>query len=235
MSGNSARSVNLWVIYRARFERPPLANCLWLGISVAMDYRIAILLLAAGASRRMRGRDKLLEKIDGTPLLRRVADAACASAARDVVVVLGARAEARAKALAGLPIQTTQNPDWESGMASSIRSGITALDPAVEAALILLGDMPDVDVSLIDRVLGGFDPQNGIDIVRPVSASGPVGNPVLFGRRHFPALQALSGDAGAKSVIAANRDSVLDLPTADDRSLVDLDTPEAWAAWRARQ
>jgi len=69
--------------------------------------------------------------------------------------------------------------------------------------------------------------------VRPVSASGPTGNPVLFGRRHFPALQALSGDTGAKSVISAHADSVLDLPMNDDRSLVDLDTPEAWAAWKA--
>jgi CTP:molybdopterin cytidylyltransferase MocA len=59
------------------------------------------------------------------------------------------------------------------------------------------------------------------------------GNPVLFGRRHFPALRALSGDTGAKAVITANLASVFDLPVTDESVLVDLDTPEAWSAWRA--
>jgi len=200
-----------------------------------MTQRIAILLLAAGASRRMRGRDKLLEPIDGKPLLRRVVDQAAASSASEVIVILGAQAKARREALGTLPIRAIENPSWQSGMASSISAGIDALDADVEGALIALGDMPDVDADLIDVMIAAFDPPQGVDIVRPVSASGPVGNPVLFGKRHFSALRALQGDIGAKSVIAQNRASVLDMPMADDRSLVDLDTPEAWAAWKARR
>lgn len=183
----------------------------------------------------MRGRDKLLERIDGTPLIRRVADVAWASIASEIVIVLGAEAEARFAALEALPFRIAKNLGWQSGMASSIGCGINALDPRVDGAVILLGDMPDIRAELINEMIEAFDPERGIDIVRPVSASGPVGNPVLFGRRHFPALSALTGDTGAKSVITANQDSVLDVPTSDDSILVDLDTPEAWAEWKARQ
>jgi len=200
-----------------------------------MMYRVAIVLLAAGASRRMRGRDKLLEQIDGTPLLRRVADVAWSSTASEIVIVLGAQADARFAVLESLPFRIRRNPEWETGMASSIRRGIESLDPGVDAALIMLGDMPDIRAEMLNRMIDAFDPNQGVDIVRPVSASGPVGNPVLFGRRHFPALMALTGDTGAKSVIAASTESVLDFPTPDDSTLVDLDTPEAWDAWRSRQ
>lgn len=182
----------------------------------------------------MRGRDKLLEPLEeGVPLLRRVCDAAWASTAAEVVVVLGARAEARSDVLEFGGPRAVFNPDWQSGMASSIRAGIGALDDGIAGALILLGDMPEVDAPLMDRMIAAFDPAGSIDIIRPRAASGPVGNPVLFGRRHFPALCSLSGDTGAKSVIAAHAGSTLDLPTGDDAVLVDLDTPEAWAAWRA--
>ena len=92
---------------------------------------------------------------------------------------------------------------------------------------------PDISADLIDSLIAAFDPQRGIDIVRPVAASGPVGNPILFGQRHFPALALLSGDSGAKSIIAAHPEAVLDLPTSDDGVLIDLDTPEAWRDWRS--
>jgi len=200
-----------------------------------MTHRVAIVLLAAGASRRMQGRDKLMETIDGTPLLRRVADVAWASTASEIVIVLGAMADARFAALESLPFRITQNPQWETGMASSIGKGIESLDAGVDAALILLADMPDISAALIDGMIEAFNPDRGVDIVRPVSASGPVGNPVLFGRRHFPALTALTGDVGAKSVIASNASSVLDYPTSDDSILVDLDTPEAWGEWKSKQ
>ncbi len=196
---------------------------------------IAIILLAAGASSRMQGRDKLLEEVFDRPLLRRVAEAASDSMAEKIIVVLGAYADERRKALAALPLQYAVNEDWKTGMASSIRTGVDALSTDTEAALILLGDMPEVGKNVIDALITSFDPEQGKDIVRPVSGSGVGGNPILFGKRHFPALKALTGDIGAKPVIKANPDSVLDVPTKTDGVLIDLDTPEAWAAWRARQ
>ncbi len=197
--------------------------------------RIAVILLAAGASSRMRGRDKLLEKVQGLPLLRHVANAAHNSVAKEMIVVLGAQADARQKVLDALPVRYALNKDWETGMGSSIRSGIADVSTDTDAVLILLGDMPEVSTSLIDALITAFDSQQGKDIVRPISASGPFGNPILFGKRHFPALMALTGDSGAKPIIAAHSNSVLDIPTQSDGVLIDLDTPEAWAAWRAGQ
>ncbi len=199
-----------------------------------MSGPVSAIILAAGASRRMRGRDKLMEPVaEGVPMLRRVCDAAWASAAAEVVVVLGARAEAREDVLEFGGPRAVFNPDWQSGMASSIRAGIAALDDGIAGTLILLGDMPEIGTPLLDRMIAAFDPAQGIDIVRPRTPSGVAGNPVLFGRRHFAALQALNGDTGAKAIIAAHPSHVLDLPTADESILVDLDTPEAWSAWRA--
>ena len=183
----------------------------------------------------MQGRDKLLEQVFDRPLLRRVAEAADDSLAEKVIVVLGAHADQRQKALAALPLQYAVNDDWQTGMASSIRTGIGALSTDTEAVLILLGDMPEVSTDVINALITSFDPQLGKDIVRPVSSSGVGGNPILFGKRHFPALKTLTGDIGAKPVIKAHPDSVLDVQTMTDGVLIDLDTPEAWAAWRARQ
>jgi len=180
----------------------------------------------------MRGQDKLLEDVSGQPLLARVATSAQESQAQEVVVVLGARAAARREALSDFPCTFAVNDDWDTGMASSIRTGVVALTDQVDAALILLGDMPEVETELIDTLITSFDPAQGKDIIRPVSASGPVGNPILFGKHHFPGLMKLTGDTGAKPLIAANRDRVLDIPVNHDGVLVDLDTPEAWAAWR---
>jgi len=165
--------------------------------------------------------------------LRHVLETAWTSIASEIVVVLGARAEARRDALGGRPIKTVLNEQWQSGMASSIRAGIAALPDHVDGAIILLGDMPDIRPDLLDQLISVFNPDQRIEIVRPVSASGPVGNPILFGRTHFPALMTLTGDSGAKSVITANPACVFDLPTGDDGVLIDLDTPEAWQKWRA--
>lgn len=192
--------------------------------------RIAAIVLAAGASRRMGGDDKLTRVADGQPLLRKIADAALASRASETRVVLGAHRETRTAVLGGA-VRIVVNENWETGMASSIRAGIESLAPDTDGALIVLGDMPEVDATLLDALIGGFDPSSGAEIVRPRARSGPVGNPVLFGKRFFPALAELSGDTGAKSVILSNPAAVRDVP-ADDGVLVDLDTPEAWAAWQ---
>lgn len=192
--------------------------------------KVAVILLAAGASRRMAGRDKLTEDVNGIPLLRHVTEIACASAAEEVIVVLGAHSEARRVALAGAPVRIVENPDWDTGMASSIRAGIGSLKSETDAALVMLGDMPEIDTDLINQLIDAFDYERA-DIVRPRAKSGPIGNPVLFGKAHFAALQTLSGDRGARSVVTANPDRVADVDAGDD-VLVDLDTPEEWAKWR---
>ena len=195
--------------------------------------RVAAIVLAAGAARRMRGRDKLLETVDGRPVLRVVAEAAVASRADDVVVVLPPESEARAAALAGLAATVAEASDWAEGMAASLRAGLAVVADRAEAVVVLLADMPEVGAADIDRLIAGFDPEEGREIVRAVAADGTPGHPVLFGRRFFESLAALRGDRGAREVLAEAGEFVVEVSTGGRRALTDLDTPEAWAAWRA--
>lgn len=196
--------------------------------------RVSALLLAAGGSTRMGGRNKLLELVDGAPLVRRSAERLLASGADEVVAVLGAENDAMRAALAGTPARLIENPSWREGVASSIRAGLAAISPRADAALIALADMPEVDAALVDRLIAGFDPAEGREIVRPV-AVGRAGHPVLFGRRFFEALAQLEGDVGARAVVAEHGDYLVEISVEGGAPLRDLDTPEDWARWRGEQ
>ncbi|HPG21848.1 MAG TPA: nucleotidyltransferase family protein [Amaricoccus sp.] len=204
------------------------------GGAVAGRPVVAAILLAAGEARRMRGRDKLLEAIGGRPALRHAAEAALASRADRVLVVLPPEAAPRREALAGAAVEIVVAADCTEGMAASLRAGLEAVDPGTDAVVILLADMPEIGSEAIDRLIAAFDPAAGREILRATAADGRPGHPVLFGRRFFGQLAALKGDRGARSVIAgAPAGSVLHVPIAGRAALLDLDTPEDWDAWRA--
>ena len=194
---------------------------------------MAALVLAAGAARRMRGRDKLLEDVGGRPVLRAVAEAATASRADEVVVVLPPGATARRAALDGLGVGVVEAPDWAEGMAASLRAGLAEVAGRADAVVVLLADMPETGAREIDRLIAAFDPEEGREIARAVSADGTPGHPVLFGRRFFETLAGLRGDRGAREVLGEAAEFVTEVPTQGRAALVDLDTPEDWAAWRA--
>lgn len=194
---------------------------------------VGALLLAAGASRRMIGRDKLLEVVDGRTQIARAADALLGSRVDQVIVIVGPGDDARRAALLGLDVRVIENPLAAEGMAASIRAGLAALDPQADAALIALADMPDVGPAHIDHLIAAFDPEEGRAIVRAASEDGAPGHPVLFGRRFFETLGRLRGDQGARAVLADHADLVETVRTPGKGAAVDLDTPEAWAAWRA--
>jgi molybdenum cofactor cytidylyltransferase len=120
-------------------------------------------------------------------------------------------------------------------MAASIRAGLEALDPRADAVIVALADMPDIGAAHIDRLIAAFDPAEGRAICRAATESGVPGHPVLFGRRFFETLGLLEGDAGARAVLAEHADLVELVPTPGEAAATDLDTPEAWAAWRARR
>lgn len=187
-------------------------------------FRFGLILLAAGGSARM-GRPKQLLPVAGRTLLRRAAEAALASAAWPVVVVLGAQAEALRPELAALPVQIALNPDWEEGMASSIRAGVTALrnfSRALDAALIALCDQPHFSSQTIARLVDARR-----DSGRPIAAAADAGRlsaPALFDRRYFDELLALQGAAGARGLLARHADEVR--AVALPELALDLDTPE---------
>ncbi len=196
--------------------------------------RVAAILLAAGAGRRMRGRDKLLEPLaDGRPLLRHAAEAARVSQAGEVVAVLPPAAAGRAVALAGTGVRIVEAPDWAEGMAASLRAGLSAIPAETDAVVVLLADMPEVSARDIDRLIAAFDPTEGREICRAVTVDGVPGHPVLFGRRFFESLAGLRGDRGARELLLEAAEFVTDVTTGGRAAVIDLDTPEAWAAWRA--
>lgn len=190
------------------------------------------LILAAGASSRMRGADKLAEEIDGEALLRRTARTALASDAAETLVVLGAWAERRAALLSGLPLRCLVNQNWAAGMGGSIAAGIAALPKGAAGVMILLADMPEITPDLLNRMIAGFAGEEQ-RIVVPQTSDGLRGNPVIFGSDHFPALGALTGERGAKSIIETNSTAILPVHAQKTAIRTDLDTPEEWAAWRA--
>ncbi|WP_144182628.1 NTP transferase domain-containing protein [Elioraea rosea] len=197
---------------------------------VRQGKRIGAIVLAAGRSSRMAPRNKLLiEDRDGVAMVARVADAVLGSPARPVVVVTGHAQDAVRAALAGRDVAFAHNPDHELGLSSSLRVGLDALGDRVDAVLVCLGDMPLVTPALIERLISAYDAEEGRLIVVPV-AGGRHGNPVLWDRRFFPAMRAITGDVGARHLLGENAESVHEVVLEDAAALADFDTPDALAS-----
>ncbi|MCM2562382.1 nucleotidyltransferase family protein [Lutimaribacter sp. EGI FJ00015] len=190
---------------------------------------LAILILAAGQSSRMRGADKLAEPVDGTALLSVVARRAL-DTGLPVWVTLPALFHPRG-ALLPRGAQPVPVPDADEGMAASIRAGVAALPATVSGVMILPADMPEITT---DDMMQMAETHDG-GILRATSADGTPGHPVIFPRYTFAQLQNISGDNGARSVIFANSDALRLCALPGTHATTDLDTPEAWADWRARQ
>jgi molybdenum cofactor cytidylyltransferase len=192
--------------------------------------RIAALVLAAGRSRRMAPLNKLLVKdATGKTMIARVVDNVLASRARPVIVVTGHEAEAVRTALPGREVVFAHNADYAQGLSSSLRVGIDALPPDVDAALVCLGDMPLVTAPMLDRLMAAFDPDEGREIVLP-TFRGKQGNPMLWGRRFFAAMRQVTGDVGARHLAGEHGEAVHEVEMADDAVMRDFDTTEALAA-----
>jgi molybdenum cofactor cytidylyltransferase len=194
--------------------------------------RIAAIVLAAGRSTRM-GSHKLLSSIEGRPLIRYAVEAATKGSARPVVVVTGNGANEVAEAVADLPVSLANNPDYAKGLSSSLKRGLSAVPDSCDGAIVLLGDMPGVTPALVDKLIAAFDPAEGRSICVATRA-GKRGNPVLWARRFFAEISSLDGDHGARHLMALNEEHVCEVEADDDGPLIDIDTPEALAAYRPR-
>ncbi|MDL2400518.1 molybdopterin-binding/glycosyltransferase family 2 protein [Rhizobium mayense] len=189
---------------------------------------VAVVLLAAGQARRMGegGPHKLLAEFDGVPLVRRSAATALASGVAAVVAVTGHRRREIEQALAGLPVEWAHNPDYASGMASSLVAGVSApVSQRADGVLVMLADMPGVTSDDLKTLIAAFRRANGQAIVRAVSR-GKRGNPVILPRSVFDAVMRLEGDVGARHIIETAGLSVVDVDIGDVAHL-DVDTPEA--------
>ena len=202
---------------------------------------VGAIVLAAGHSRRMGERNKLLAMVGGVPMVARVVDALLATRVRPVVVVTGHDQEAVRGALAGREVRFVHNAQHALGMSGSLRAGVEALARGgeVDGVLVCLGDMPRLAPRHVEALLDGFAPdwpseapadrEGGRPLCVPVF-EGKRGNPVLFARRYFAELCALEGDVGARALIERHAEEVRRVDAPDDGVLVDVDTPEMLAA-----
>ena len=181
----------------------------------------ALILLAAGSSRRM-GQMKQLLPINDRPMLRRAAEAAVASGIGAVIVVLGANAGEVRPCLTGLAVHIVVNEGWEEGMGSSVRVGMKALDSLPihpGSVIVALADQPNISASHVTRLIDAHRKTN-----KSIVASrheGKLMPPVFFSETHFPSLQAMQGDVGARELLKANAHEVFAVESGD---LGDLDT-----------
>jgi molybdenum cofactor cytidylyltransferase len=182
------------------------------------------IILAAGASRRM-GEPKQLLEIGGRPLLELAVAAACASRLDEVVVVLGARADEITAAVDLGRARVVVNPDYQQGLSTSLRAGIASLGAEVSRAVVMLGDQPDVNAAMLDRLL---DLQEASALpAAALSFEGLLHPPMVLAREMWSGLDALRGDVGLRAVVRAHPELVAALPAERPGGHpVDIDTPE---------
>ncbi|WP_114965612.1 nucleotidyltransferase family protein [Alkalilacustris brevis] len=196
------------------------------------DY-VLVLLTAAGASRRMRGRDKLLEPVRGQPLLAVLAARAGDSGA-PVLVTLPPGDTARRAVLAPGTDSVTVD-DAAEGMAASLRVGAAqALVRGAAGLMVLPADMPEITGADIAAMIRAFlAAPRPRPILRAQSQDGTEwGHPVILPARHLPELESLQGDTGARDLLRRHADELRGFPLPARHALTDLDTPEDWQAWR---
>jgi len=162
--------------------------------------KIGLIILAAGSSSRMNHEPKQALRFRGKTLLRRAAETALQSEFYSTVVVLGANQEKLRKDIEDLPLRITVNENWESGISSSIKKGLSALsEENPDAVIIMLCDQPFVTTEVLQRLRDAF-----IETKKPIAASeykNTVGVPALFGCEIFAELSNLRNDEGAKKII----------------------------------
>lgn len=192
---------------------------------------VAILMLAAGASTRMRGEDKLLRRIGGEALLHRQTGRALATG-HPVFVTLPYPQHPRCAEIGtAIPVFV---PDAACGMAHSIRAGVAAV-PDSHAVLLAPADMPDIQTGHFMLFINQFQSSAHPTLHRASNADGTPGHPVLFPPDCRDALLTLTGDDGARSVVKANEHRLRTIALPGDAAITDLDTPEAWTAYLAKQ
>ncbi|KPQ06680.1 MAG: molybdenum cofactor cytidylyltransferase [Rhodobacteraceae bacterium HLUCCA12] len=194
---------------------------------------LAVALLAAGASRRMRGGDKLLEPVGTVAVLRHIAEGAVSARVGPVAVTMRPDSHARRAVLAGLDVTILEIAQADEGMAASLRAAARwAAGQGVDGLMICPADMPDLDADDFRALAMAFRAEGGTRPVRAVAADGREGHPVVFPATLLAQFAELAGDRGAQAILRHH--PPVAVPRPGLRAVTDLDTPEEWAAWRQR-
>jgi len=167
---------------------------------------------------------KLTAPLHGRPLIRHSVENAVGSRLRPVVVVTGHEAAKVRAVLDGLAVCFIHNAEFAGGLSTSLRAGIAALPKGLAGVVVALGDMPAVQPALLDRLAEAI--ATGSSAVAVPVINGRRGNPVAWSSRLFPEMLRLTGDVGARHLIDAYRDQLVEIPIEDEGVLLDVDTRE---------
>lgn len=195
-----------------------------MSIEISASQNVAAVILAAGRSTRMGGRNKLLTSVEGVPMLVKVINAVKASGLGQVFVVTGHEAAYIEKMLLGHGVIVIRNPFYMEGMATSLSAGIRALSKYADAVMVLLGDMPYVLPIHIDGLLKAHSEMP--DAICVPCYQGEHGNPVLWPRKYFKELACQSGDVGGRSLLREYYNQIVFVEMNTNAILCDIDTVE---------
>lgn len=196
-----------------------------------MTDHLAILLLAAGQSTRMRGGDKQMEPIAGIPVLRLLANAAVQTG-MPCYVTLPAPDHPRSHTIQDMRLSQIYVADAHLGMGHSIAAGLRVIQPThAQAVMICPTDLPDITEHHFETMIETWH-KTPDTVLRAADATGKMGHPVIFPRGYFSALINLDGDQGAREVFGQSQ--ITPVLFVDHAPTNDLDTPEDWQKWRAQ-
>ena len=184
---------------------------------------ICAVVLAAGLSRRM-GAQKLLLPFGGKTVVAHIVDQILASAVDEVHIVVGHEGRRVSRELSDRRVSVVTNPDYKSGMLSSVRCGLAALGQECRAVLVALGDQPSVTSKLIDRMVQSFAATQK-QILVPFY-DGRRGHPVLFSQAYRDEILTQYDDVGLRGFLRAHPDEVFELSVSSSAVLSDMDCPE---------
>ncbi len=180
----------------------------------------------------MRGRDKLLEPVDGQPLLARVAEQASGTG-QPVFAVLPGPEDPRYDVLKSSPVICFDVPDSAEGMGGTMRGGVKRLPPC-DAFMIVLADLPELETEDFKTIFGARLNAPDYLIWRGATEDGKPGHPILFDAKLRPRFHKLTGDSGGEPIVSPLKQQTKLIPLPGERARLDLDTPEDWADWRAK-
>lgn len=188
------------------------------------DDTVVAVVLAAGTSSRYGAENKLLTELEGVPIVRQATETIRRSNVDTTAVVVGHDAEQVRATIDDCADVVVRNDRYEGGQDTSVERGVVAArERDADAVLFALGDMPQVDVESVNRLVAAY--HDGVGDALAVAHEGERGNPVLFDATHFPALSTVSGDIGGRQILLTNDDSAL-VETGDPGVLFDVDTPQ---------
>tara|TARA_B100000809_G_scaffold146488_1_gene144043 strand:- start:92 stop:661 length:570 start_codon:yes stop_codon:yes gene_type:complete len=173
---------------------------------------ISAILLAAGQSKRMGDENKLVKNFQGIPLIKHSVRNILASFIGELIIVLGHQKEIIEKLIdKNEKIKFVFNQDFESGMATSIKTGLNHLSEETEAFFICLGDMPMVNKDIFNLLIKS---KNNREIIVP-TYKNKQGNPILFSKSMKKKIMTIEGNVGAKKILELNKDKILNIETND--------------------